>query len=256
VSDKSLPVFPFLQGTATITPAPTPAVWQPDSGCPGAYVSGTDYEPAEKVSVAGTTYIGVYECAAKPNNLFCGQSGYEPGTGEFWDNVWTFLGSCSGTVSPTTSPNFSLLTDQNGCPNTWTVATKYEEGDKVVKGGIVYQCVAKPNNLFCGHAGYEPAADDGTMAWKTAWTAVGYCSGTISPTVAPSFDSANSVGGCPDIWVKDTEYEEGDLVAVTVSTSPERKFAFKCKAWPFSGFCKQFSPTEFGGDQGWAKKGK
>ena len=45
------------------------------------------------------------------------------------------------------------------------------------------------------------------------------------------------------------------MVSVTVSTTPLKKFAYVCKAWPFSGFCGQFSPTEYGGDQGWTALG-
>merc|ERR1719217_1575095 len=102
-------------GTVTPTPPPTPPVYSStDSGCPGAYVAGTDYAAAAKVSVQGATHTEVYECAAAPNNLFCGKSGYEPGTGQYWETVWTALGSCSGTISPTASPNFSTLTDAGG----------------------------------------------------------------------------------------------------------------------------------------------
>ena len=86
------------------------------------------------------------------------------------------------------------------------------------------------------------------------WTVIGSCTGTISPTGAPTFNQADLIG-CPDEWVKSTSYEEGDLVAVTVSTTPLRKIAFKCKAWPFSGFCGEFGPADFGGDQGWTKEG-
>ncbi|EJK76987.1 hypothetical protein THAOC_01213 [Thalassiosira oceanica] len=68
----------------TNAPAPTlPLVWsQTESGCPGAYVYGESYEPAEKVSVAGATHAEVYECTAAPNNQFCGKPGYEPGNSQ------------------------------------------------------------------------------------------------------------------------------------------------------------------------------
>ena len=133
------------------------------------------------MAVAGTTYTGVYECAATPSNLFCGMSGYEPGTGQYWDDVWTLLGSCSGTISPTGSPVYSTLTDQNGCPDAWEAGVnKYEEGDKIAKGGLVYQCNTFPYSGFCGQIGYEPMPDDGTEFWKDAWTVIGWCTGTMS----------------------------------------------------------------------------
>ncbi|EJK59466.1 hypothetical protein THAOC_20308 [Thalassiosira oceanica] len=247
-------------GVVTPTPPPTPAVWSSESGCPGAYVSGTDYEPTEKVSVAGATHTDVYECAAAPNNLFCGKSGYEPGTGQYWETVWTALGSCSGSMSPTASPNFSTLTDAGGCPDAWEAGVnKYEENDKVSKNGLVFQCAAFPFSGFCGQTGYEPMPDDGTEYWKDAWTVVGYCSGTISPTASPSFDPANHVGGCPEEWVggTNTAYEEGDMVSITVSTSPLQKIAYTCKAWPFSGFCGLYAPNSGLPDdqQGWTMNG-
>jgi len=178
-------LFSIIQGQAVITPAPTPAVWQTDSGCPGAYVSGESYEPTDKVSVAGATHTEVYECAAAPNNLFCGKSGYEPGTGQYWETVWTALGSCSGSMSPTGSPAYTTLTDAGGCPDAWEAGVnKYEENDKVSKNGLVFQCAAFPFSGFCGQTGYEPMPDDGTEYWKDAWTVVGYCSGTISVSIS------------------------------------------------------------------------
>lgn len=187
----NLPIF--HQGTYVPTPPPTPPAYSStDSGCPGAYVAGTDYAAAAKVSVQGATHTEVYECAAAPNNLFCGKSGYEPGTGQYWETVWTALGSCSGTISPTASPNFSTLTDAGGCPDVWEAGVnKYEENDKVSKNGLVFQCAAFPYSGFCGQVGYEPMPDDGTEFWKDAWTVVGYCSGTISVSSFHEISSAS-----------------------------------------------------------------
>ena len=39
-------------------------------------------------------YTRVFKCASKPNNQFCGKSGYEPGTGLYSSNAWTELGDC------------------------------------------------------------------------------------------------------------------------------------------------------------------
>mmetsp|Transcript_33191 Transcript_33191/g.75125 ORF Transcript_33191/g.75125 Transcript_33191/m.75125 type:complete len:591 (+) Transcript_33191:109-1881(+) len=248
-------------GAVTPTPPPTPAVWSSaDSGCPGAFVAGTDYAAAEKVSLAGTAYTAVYECAAAPNNQFCGKAGYEPGTGQYWAVVWTLLGSCSGTISPTSSPNYSTLTDAGGCPDPWEAGVnKYEENDRVSKNGLVFQCAAFPFSGFCGQTGYEPMNDDGTEYWKDAWTVVGHCEGTISPTATPSFDPNNHVGGCPDEWVggTNTAYEEGDMVSITVSTTPLQKIAYTCKAWPWSGFCGLYAPNSGlqEDQQGWTMNG-
>ena len=81
----------------------------------------------------------------------------------------------------------------------------------------------------------------------------------MGPTESPSFDPEGSVGACPDEWVSkgpnDEGYDEGDMVAVTLSTTPERKVAYRCKAWPMSEYCGQYDPTVFGGDQGWVYAG-
>ena len=77
--------------------------------------------------------------------------------------------------------------------------------------------------------------------------------------MSPSFDPANHVGGCPDEWVggTNTAYEEGDMVSVTVSTTPLQKIAYTCKAWPFSGFCGLYAPNSGLPDdqQGWTMNG-
>ena len=73
----------------------------------------------------------------------------------------------------------------------------------------------------------------------------------MGPTASPSFDPDGIIGACPDEWVVKRggeRYDEGDIVAVTVSESPERKVVYRCKAWPHSQHCGQFSPTAFGGD--------
>ena len=48
-------------------------------------------------------YLGsakqIYICAAVPNNLFCGMSGFEPGTGHYWSLAWTEDTVCDGSLS-------------------------------------------------------------------------------------------------------------------------------------------------------------
>ena len=38
----------------------------------------------------------VYECVAS-TSARCNQAGWEPDTGEFWEEAWMVLGSCTGT---------------------------------------------------------------------------------------------------------------------------------------------------------------
>eukprot|EP00584_Thalassiosira_punctigera_P002647 CAMPEP_0172527200 /NCGR_PEP_ID=MMETSP1067-20121228/1937_1 /TAXON_ID=265564 ORGANISM="Thalassiosira punctigera, Strain Tpunct2005C2" /NCGR_SAMPLE_ID=MMETSP1067 /ASSEMBLY_ACC=CAM_ASM_000444 /LENGTH=652 /DNA_ID=CAMNT_0013310885 /DNA_START=110 /DNA_END=2068 /DNA_ORIENTATION=- len=249
-------------GTMTPTASPNYVSITDVGGCPAEFDSGADYDEGDRVSKDGL----VYTCKSWPSSARCSQQGYEPGTSgacsghacvEYWKDAWTVTGYCSGTIAPTTAPNFSSLVDVGGCPDDWSVQS-YEEGDRVHSMGLVYECRQWPFSGHCGQAGYEPNVNSATTdAWKRAWILKGHCSGSRGPTGAPSFDPANSVGACPDEWSagSNTKYEEGDLVSVSVSTTPIRKVAYRCKAWPYSGHCGQYSPTVFGGDQGWTFAG-
>jgi len=237
----------------------TPGPWTGGSGCPKAFASGTDYDADDLVSV-DTGYKMVYKCTSAPNNLFCGKTGYKPGEDQYWEQAWTALGVCSGDMAPTSSPVYTALADAGGCPGAYVSSTSYEQGDRVSKMGLVYECKEWPLGAHCSQQGYEPGTSVGTGSqvtefWKSAWTVIGHCKGSIAPTTAPQFNSATSVGGCPNEWVAGETYEEADRVSVTVSTLPIRQVVYQCKAWPFSGFCSQFEPTAFGGDQGWALAG-
>ena len=156
-----------------VTPAPTPkpthAAWS-GTGCPMAWVSGGSYKGGELAEVDGV----VYECStAQAVNAWCGNSEYKPGDSLHWELVWTLLGSCDGTIAPTTSPNYQSLTDHGGCPDEFASGTTYEEGDKVAVGSIVYQCRSWPNSAWCSMNSYEP----GGVNSKEAWNILGYCDG-------------------------------------------------------------------------------
>ena len=103
------------------------------------------------MAVLGTKYHRVFKCASEPTNQFCGMSGYEPGTGLHSSEAWTDLGSCSGSLAPTDSPNFDVLKVVGGCPLKYSPsgAYTYTEGDEVSKDGFVYKCNAFPNGLYC-----------------------------------------------------------------------------------------------------------
>jgi len=226
-------------GSATPATAPTPAAWT-GGGCPKAYSGGTEYDADDVVSVAKTGFTMVYQCAAEPTNQFCGMSGYAPGTDQYWEQAWTSLGSCTGTIAPTDSPSFETLADAGGCPNIYSSGDDYEEGDKVSKEGFVYQCKSWPQSAHCSQAGYEPGTsiDGGAKKleyWKDAWLVVGYCSGSITPTTSPVYVSLPNMGGCPDTWSTKSAadaYEEGDCVS-------SGGLVYQCKSWPYIAHCGQ-----------------
>eukprot|EP00580_Thalassiosira_gravida_P013404 CAMPEP_0201681400 /NCGR_PEP_ID=MMETSP0494-20130426/51093_1 /ASSEMBLY_ACC=CAM_ASM_000839 /TAXON_ID=420259 /ORGANISM="Thalassiosira gravida, Strain GMp14c1" /LENGTH=730 /DNA_ID=CAMNT_0048165147 /DNA_START=146 /DNA_END=2338 /DNA_ORIENTATION=- len=260
-SEQAWTALGSCMGTIAPTSSPSFDTIMDAGGCPAEYAAGAGYGAGDQVSKDGL----VYECGPEPMSGHCSQIGYEPGTStgtgaqivEYWRQAWTVVGVCDGTIAPTTAPSFDVLTDVGGCPDVWSVQT-YEEGDRVSSMDLVYECAADPLSRHCGQAGYEPNTNPSTPdAWKSAWTLVGYCSGSIGPTSSPSFDPANSVGGCPEEWERgsNVSYDEGDMVNVVVSTMPLRQIAYRCKAWPLSGHCGQFSPIENGGDLGWTFAG-
>jgi len=247
------------QCSGTATPADPLAGIANPPGCPEDFIAGTEYEPDAKVSTSIAGYSGpakqIYICAADPMSKFCGQEHYEPGTGQHWNLVWTKDTVCFGSVSPTSSPSWDAARMIDGCPDAWAKGTNiYESGDRVSKDGIVFECSSGEWSPHCSSEGYEPDVNSDTEHWRMVWTVVGRCTGTIAPTGAPTFDQA-TVMGCPDDWAKGTTYEEGDLAAVTVSSIPLRKIAYRCKTWPFSGHCSMYGPADSGGDLGWTKEG-
>lgn len=164
------------------------------------------------------------------------------------------------------------LTDLGGCPTEFNESSNYEAGDKVSNNGIVFQCQAWPQSLFCSQTGFEPDHEsESSENWKEAWTVLGYCTGTDSPTdddgtaaptLSPSTFSPNTdsptgtnVGGCPIEWAAggSLTYVEDDKVSVLSSDgSSSSKSVYKCKAWPKSAYCGQFSPIDAtGGKLGW-----
>lgn len=185
--------FSILQGVVVVPPPPTPALWSQDkSGCPDAFIPGTSYDAAEQVSVAVSTFTAVYECAATPANLFCGQSGYEPGTGLYWDKAWKMLGSCEGTLAPSSSPVFtsSMALVADGCPPDYDEnnLADIEAGDRVSlvisatpARRVVYECKSGAFSAYCSQPAFVPGGQNTAMAWDIK----GYCEGTISPTASP-----------------------------------------------------------------------
>eukprot|EP00571_Detonula_confervacea_P006562 CAMPEP_0172330918 /NCGR_PEP_ID=MMETSP1058-20130122/61653_1 /TAXON_ID=83371 /ORGANISM="Detonula confervacea, Strain CCMP 353" /LENGTH=658 /DNA_ID=CAMNT_0013048155 /DNA_START=126 /DNA_END=2102 /DNA_ORIENTATION=- len=222
-------------GTADAPQIAIPASWSED-GCPEQFSAGSDYDEDSLVHVKKSAYNMVYRCNKFPTSDWCSMAGYEPGSSQYWEQAWTELGSCTGTMSPTDSPSNVVLDDVGGCPDEFAASADYEEGDEVSNKGLVYQCKGWPQSQHCSQAGYTPGEEVGGVEnWIHAWTVVGHCSGTIGPTSAPSHVQLTDMGGCPESWsAKSVEelYEEGDKVE-------SNGLVFACKAWPFSGHCSQ-----------------
>ena len=64
--------------------------------------------------------------------------------------------------------------------------------------------------------------------------------------------------GCPEEYSSSNfDYDAGDMVAFTVSTSPKHKVVYECLGWPNSHFCNQvsYAPGGMYGHMAWTNKG-
>ena len=115
--------------------------------------------------------------------------------------------------------------------------------------GLVYQCRSWPKSAHCSQAGFEPVGDHS----NAAWTVLGYCEGTIAPTISPNFSSLEEVGGgCPKSYDSSTAYEAGNQVSLDL-------IVYECKSWSDGGqYCNSgphFAPGTDNGKLGWTRKG-
>ena len=143
---------------------------QEDVPTPTPRSVSTTYEAGDKVKANGLAY----QCRTWPNSAWCSMDGFEP-NGPNLKDAWTLLGYCKGSIAPSSSPNFSKLSRDGGCPEVYSDAASYEAGDKVTlkvnaATSLVYQCQAFPNDGYCDQ--FEPGH------WsKLGLTLKGYCNG-------------------------------------------------------------------------------
>lgn len=178
---------------------------------------------------------------------------------------WDYVEGCAGTIAPTTSPTFSEGTVIiAGCPadfsaNTSSSITVYKPGDRVAwvvstsPYKIVFQCREFPYSGYCNQKGFGPGEQHDYMAW----TVIGPCDGTLSPTSAPTAfvpgasctyikeirtptaTATTSITTLVKPWSVSTLYEAGDQVRIGAKK-------FQCKPWPHSLWCRMaaYAPTD------------
>ncbi|KAK1740442.1 hypothetical protein QTG54_008537, partial [Skeletonema marinoi] len=211
------------------------------TGCPGQHDSSNAYDTGDTVEDNQV----VYTCSGAA--AFCNL--YEPNLKGVGVTYWTPTNSCTGTGTPTVSPVFTA--PQDGCPEEFDSGTTYEPYDKVTvtradDSKVVYACQAFPASQWCNVATYSPLNTDkqcnGEVCWPQAWTRIGGCLGSYSPTGTPTFDP-NNVEGCPEEYDDGSEYEGGDRVSVTAAGEDYGKI-YECKAWPEGDHCgkEAYSP--------------
>ncbi|KAL3777461.1 hypothetical protein ACHAWO_010212 [Cyclotella atomus] len=215
------------------TPKPTAGRWS-GKGCPEEWVDGASYDGGELAELNGLVYK---YSTAQAASTWCGHSNYKPGDSQYWSSVWTLLGSCAGTIAPTSSPVFKLLVNAGGCPDEYDPSATYEESDTVMLDDIVYKCRSWPISAWCRVDVYAP----GGVYSEVAWTTLGYCDGTISPTTAPAFSALKDHNGCPDAYDKSSKYEANDKVSIEVTDT--HSVVWQCSGDVHrSQYCSQFEP--------------
>ena len=164
--------------------SPTYPLWS-KIGCPEAFDTTleTPYSGGDTVESDGK----VYEC--KPAfSVRCNQDGWQPGSSLYWAEAWVILGSCSGTIAPSSSPTKSpsnspslsptyALWSKIGCPPEYSGPgdATYGEGDEVSLNGLVYECKPYPDSGYCNL--YSPDSVNGSLG-SLGWTTLGSCTGT------------------------------------------------------------------------------
>lgn len=91
----------------SITPtssSPTQSPVKHLGGCPDSYVSFVPYSMGVEVEMSGL----VYRCTSS----LCGSYGFDPGSSasSLWRQAWIVVGSCAGTMEPTSKPTTSVST--------------------------------------------------------------------------------------------------------------------------------------------------
>eukprot|EP00985_Skeletonema_marinoi_P008812 scaffold4024_cov208-Skeletonema_marinoi.AAC.8 len=270
----------YIKGcTGTITPTATPT-FDPANveGCPEVYNGGAEYEEGDKVSVtaAGEDYGKIYECKAWPDSNYCGQEAFSPlNTARLcndqvcWPVAWTYLGGCTGTITPTATPTFDPA-NVGGCPDEFEEGTDYKEGDKmsiVADGedyGKIYKCKGWPYTGHCKSEAFSPLntakACGGEVCWPVAWTYEGGCTGTITPTAAPTFKLLSQwvKEGCPPEYVpNNSAYKPEDYVSVPKNEDNTYGVVWQCKNAMTAPWCQQegYAPGTQNGGQAWEKVG-
>lgn len=146
------------------------------------------------------------------------------------------LTAALSTLAPSTTTNAQTLP---GCHPQWRAggSNVYSGGEIASVDGFNYECRDEPLNKFCGQTAFNPGLNGDMGSWTLVWTLLGECEGvatkapTLNPSSSPTF-SAWSEGGCPGSFVDDVEFEGGELVE-------NNGLAFKCKEFPWSGWCGQ-----------------
>ena len=198
----------------------------------------------------------IFKCKAWPYSWYCGQLSPLNHNGGVLG--WEMVGECTGTIGPTTSPTFDPLSVIAGCPDDYNLSAikTYVAGDKVsvaVEGSTyknVFVCREFPYSGYCSQSGFAPGEQYDYMAW----TLLGPCEGTLTPTSAPSpysggasctYNKVITTTPTPTpvvtpvgTWTAGTLYEAGDQVRIGAKK-------FQCKPWPFYLWCRlsAYAPT-------------
>ena len=177
----------------------------------------------------------VWECSQHPTATYCNQFSPVSDT----RGGWRKIGSCTGTISPTSSPNSIGLEVGDGCPDDYDATTSYEIGDLVmvvVSQSPLRQMVFMCKSPYC-NAGpaYAPGSDNSELGW----TLRGHCTGTVAPTSSPVLYSGSCQYNNGTAAVDIPSWSQSDLNTYKSGTRVRKgNQIFQCLGYPKYLWCK------------------
>ncbi|EJK66698.1 hypothetical protein THAOC_12356, partial [Thalassiosira oceanica] len=199
------------------------------------------------------------------------------------------LGSCEGTLAPSSSPVFtsSMALVADGCPPDYDEnnLADIEAGDRVSlvisatpARRVVYECKSGAFSAYCSQPAFVPGGQNTAMAWDIK----GYCEGTISPTASPVSYQGNckftkcviskEVCSCSHSDCPSTNGQTKGCTkeVITCSEHPVEPYSrsahydegdavrvqterFRCKGWPFSSYAPSLEEGPW--NEAWVKEG-
>jgi hypothetical protein len=209
---------------------------QDTAGCPNEYSSSLTYEPGDRVAVfIDSDRAVVWECNQYPIGPYCNQFSpiHETQTG------WRMIGSCSGTIAPTSSPNYVSLEIGDGCPEEYSESNAYEIGDVVMavaSQNPLRQMIFECKSPYCNAgSNYGPASENADLGW----TLKGHCTGTIAPTSSPAVYSGTCKYNNGTALVDILAWNKSDLTTYKAGTRVRKGTnVYQCKGYPFHLWCK------------------
>ncbi len=149
-------------------------------GCPESYDPKVNYSSGMDVEQDNM----IYKCRNWPEGGYCNAGpNFAPGSKNS-NFGWIKVGSCDGTLKPTSSPvHIGLASGGCNFPYRASDLSTYTAGTRVEYNDFIFECKSDIHlSNYCKQSNYAP---DGPY-WSFGWNKIGWCDGTLKPTAAPT----------------------------------------------------------------------